>query len=167
MCVPVCEKRWRGVKGIVSGLVWHVAWWVGWKAGLPSRWLVGASPAQAWHLHLSRSFSFSLLGVTGWDIKTGVLINCATLPPAALNMLRPRQAVSHTIDSLALFLLHLSHLYHFSALFPSFSPICNRTLRQPNLLPFPYLFSSPLVFDLDKWKLIPTDKAIPWDIWQN
>lgn len=61
----------------------------------------------------SLSLSLSLPGVTGWDIKTGILINCATLPPAALNMLRPLQAVSHTTDSLALLLFHLPHLSTF------------------------------------------------------
>lgn len=101
----------EGVKGIVSGLVWHVAWWAGWMVGLLSGWLVGYSPAQAWQLSLS--LALSLPGVTGWDIKTGILINCATLPPAALNMLRPWQAVSHTTDSLALLLFHLPHLSTF------------------------------------------------------
>ncbi|KAJ8006155.1 hypothetical protein DPEC_G00125310 [Dallia pectoralis] len=37
------------------------------------------------------------LGVTGRHIKAGVLINCATRPPAALNMLRPGSQVTNRV----------------------------------------------------------------------
>lgn len=89
-----------------------------------------------------------LPGVTGWDIKTGVLINCATLPPAALNMLRPRQAVSHTTDSPAtpfllclscLFILFLLFLLGSTILFLNltfFEILQNCTLYQSDFFPF-------------------------------
>lgn len=52
--------------------------------------------------------SSALPGVTGPDIKAGSLINCAILPPAALNMLWPRRAVAHISSSPSLFCLFLS-----------------------------------------------------------
>lgn len=124
VCVCVFQGT-MGVKGRVSGLVWRglLGWLDGWVV---TGWLFGWSPAssnQARHL----SLSLPPPGVAGWDIKTGILINCATLPPAALNMLRPRQAVCYISDSLVLFQLDLAHLSltHFYHSFPFFvsSPI--------------------------------------------
>lgn len=87
---------------------------VGWLAGWFVCWVddcLGAAQFQPGNsLLLSLSVSLSFPGVTGWDIKTGVLINCATLPPAALNMFWPWQAVSQTTDSLALFLFYIPPL---------------------------------------------------------
>lgn len=127
-----------GTVGLVGwpGCVW-VTFWVKPSSNLHARQLslphsLSLSPLSPC---LPPSFtlplSLSLPGVTGWDIKTGILINCATLPPAALNMLQPRQAVCYISDSLVLFQLDLSHLslsLTFTALFPSLSP-----LQFPNL----------------------------------
>lgn len=114
MLVDICECVWhkmkRGWRAQCQGLS---DMWPGGLAG----WLVCCLDGWLGTAQLkpgnSLSLALSLPGVTGWDIKTGILINCATLPPAALNMLRPWQAVSHTTDSLALLLFHLPHLSTF------------------------------------------------------
>lgn len=121
--VCVCTSRHDGGEGqsVRACLMWAVglARWLGcdWRT-------VWVKPSSNQARQRSLSPSPSLPGVTGWDIKTGILINCATLPPAALNMLRPRQAVCYISDSLVLFQLDLAHLsLTFTTLFPSLSPL--------------------------------------------
>lgn len=149
----MCISRQDGGEGqsVRACLTWAVglAWWLG--CDWMTVW-VKPSLMQARQLILS----LSLPGVTGWDIKTGILINCATLPPAALNMLRPRQAVCYISDSLVLFQLDLAHLSLPLSLLPLFFLLCLLSNFQISLIQ-----GIPLQFDPNKWRLQPIDKVIP------
>lgn len=144
--------------------------------GALARWLVccvdgwlGAAQLKPGN---SLCLSLSFPGVMGWDIKTGILINCAILPPAALNMFWPRQAVFQTSDSSApFFVLYIPFQYHFLLIhfFISLSfQFANLTLHHFHFgsLTFSLFFFSYSVvylqFDPNKWKLILTDKVISY-----
>lgn len=131
-------------------------------------WVLPSSNLATLSFPPSLSVSLSFPGVTGWDIKTGVLINCATLPPAALNMFWPWQAVFQATDSLALFLFYrpcLCIIFHSFTFYLTRFPIwksdpSSLPFLLPNLLFFNQL-CIPSQFDPNKWTLIPIDKVIP------
>ena len=121
-CVSVylCVSKDEGAEGhgVRACLTCSLVGWLdAWFAMYMPDWVQPSSSLAT----LALWVSLSLPGVTGWDIKTGVLINSASLPPAALNMLRPWQAVSQTTDSPALLLFNISQLciiFYFFLLLP-------------------------------------------------
>lgn len=182
MCVGEHISRHNGGEGqsVRACLIWAV--------GLAGLWLddclgeaqLKLSQASLSHFlslffPLSPSLSSFFPRVTGWDIKTGILINCATLPPAALNMLRPRQAVCYISDSLVLFQLDLAYLLLSHLLLPLFSLLCLLSNFQISLTggisltPATHFYPLciPPQFDPNKWRLQPIDKVIPWGLYDR